>query len=103
MHRQSWQAVEDLLDEFEIGPLVAVIPNNRDPSLFYGHLPGRIATSLSKSASDRSKSFFRYFPFSLRRVIGLRSLLCRREQKQHHYRNHTGGTNCLVTMGPLVF
>jgi predicted deacetylase len=37
MHKENWQRIEDLLDFFGIQPLVAVIPNNKDESLFYGY------------------------------------------------------------------
>jgi hypothetical protein len=35
MHRARWQSVERLLNKFSIRPIVAVIPNNQDPALFY--------------------------------------------------------------------
>ena len=31
----KWQAIEAILDEFEISPMVAVIPDNQDESLYY--------------------------------------------------------------------
>lgn len=33
MDRHKWQLLEDLFDSFEIKPLVAVVPENRDPEL----------------------------------------------------------------------
>jgi hypothetical protein len=35
MHRQRWQAMEELLDEFAIKPIVAVIPSNEDPGMIF--------------------------------------------------------------------
>ena len=35
MDRQKWQMLEDICDEFSIRPIVAVVPDNRDPSLHY--------------------------------------------------------------------
>lgn len=32
-NRQKWQALEDLVDDFGIKPIVAVVPANRDPDL----------------------------------------------------------------------
>jgi len=33
MNRSNWQAIEELLDSFGIKPIVAVVPDNRDPDL----------------------------------------------------------------------
>ena len=38
MHRLRWQAIEELLDEFAIKPIVAVIPNNEDPGMVFDNL-----------------------------------------------------------------
>ncbi len=35
MHRERWQAFEDLFDEFIIRPIAAVIPANADPRMVY--------------------------------------------------------------------
>jgi Uncharacterized protein conserved in bacteria (DUF2334) len=35
MHTANWQRVEDILDKYKIVPLIAVIPDNKDQSLFY--------------------------------------------------------------------
>jgi hypothetical protein len=35
MHRLKWKLIEDLLDEFSIKPIVAVVPDNQDPKLNY--------------------------------------------------------------------
>ena len=35
MHCERWQAIEELLDEFAIRPVVAVIPNNQDPGMVF--------------------------------------------------------------------
>lgn len=32
---RKWQAIEKILDEYQIKPVVAVIPDNRDPTLHY--------------------------------------------------------------------
>jgi predicted deacetylase len=35
MHLAKWQRVENILDKYNIQPLVAVIPNNKEKSLYY--------------------------------------------------------------------
>lgn len=34
-HLEKWQALENIFDEFSILPIVVVIPNNKDTTLFY--------------------------------------------------------------------
>ena len=36
MNRQRWTQVEQLLDELAIRPIVAIVPDNRDPELDHG-------------------------------------------------------------------
>ena len=35
MHLANWAKIEKLLDDYQLAPIVAVIPNNKDETLFY--------------------------------------------------------------------
>lgn len=52
MDRRKWQMYEDLFDEFGIKPLVAVVPDNRDPDLQYdtpdGHFWNKVRSWQAK-------------------------------------------------------